>query len=124
MSRDDVVRNETKEFLESSLGKHDCVVDIVEVSDREYRITRKYGDTIKLYITGAYVFGVFEFDEVMQNSPDVNCIVLASKWLNYTGDAKDAAKDRSIGLFDISELFGALNRQHQFWNYEKPKKRN
>jgi hypothetical protein len=120
---DDIVRPETIAFIMERLKQHNCVSDFVRTSDREFEIKRTCGDVIHLYITAKYVFGFLDVNDVLQTNPDTNCIMLASSWLNYTSDAKDLAKESQVGLFDMGEFLGALNREHGFWNYKKPEKK-
>ena len=56
-----------------------------------------------------YTVSLSDVLEICHQYPDVNCIVVCSKWNSYTSEAKDYGLSNKIGIFDISEFFGALN---------------
>src|SRR3954469_25853504 len=102
--REDYFRKRDREFFEKMFGSHDCIESFRQVGEREYVLHRTRGDTIHVHITGKYTFGIVDFFEVCGSSSSVNCIVSASSYLSYTGDAKDEGLRREIGVFSVKEF--------------------
>jgi len=46
--------------------------------------------------------------DAIKRVPGVNCVITGGDWNGYTAEAKDYALQNKIGLFTISEFFGAL----------------
>ena len=116
MSHDRGVSRANREFVEKVLSGHDRVECFTGDGDRQFTVTRTRGDTLNVRLTGMYTFGIIDFFELRQAFPLVDCIVTASPYLSYTGDAKEEAVRAGIGLFTMKEFLGALNYE-RFWEY-------
>jgi hypothetical protein len=118
---EDKVSYGTKTFLENALKQHDAVESFSGINHREYHITRKRGDHIRLYLTGLYVFSENDLYDVCNNNSEVNCIVSGAPWNRISGCAVKEAKKRRVGLFKVGEFLGCLNWE-KFWEYTPKKK--
>ena len=114
---DDTVSHASVEFFEKVMSGHSKVRDFDKLGHREYAIHRTYDDTIRVWLTGKYIFGILDYHELHREERQVNCIVASSAWNKYTRDAKDIAVQDSVGLFTVKELLGALNLR-KFWKYQ------
>lgn len=74
-------------------------------------INRKklYPNIIKAYIADVYILTASDVNEILDNYPNVNCIVVISNWNQYTGMAKQEARNNGVGVFTITEFREALN---------------
>jgi hypothetical protein len=115
--RPDYVSKSNRQFLEKVLGEHTRVESFDSDGDRTYTVVRNQGDTLRIYLTGKYTFGILDYYELRANHPTVDCIVAASPYLSYTRDAKEAARGDCVGLFTMKEFLGALNYT-RVWEYE------
>src|SRR4051794_13497010 len=109
MSHDRGVSRANREFVEKILSGHDKVESFEGDGDRQYTVKRTRGDTLNVYLTGMYTFGVIDFYDLRASHPLVDCIVTASPYLSYTADAKEEAQRAGVGLFTMKEFLGALN---------------
>lgn len=97
----------------------------VEIIQRDIlKIKRKrFNSDIVLYVVDAYVLGEGATLEIIENNPEINCILVCSNWNQYTESAKKLAKEYKVGLFTLSELMGAIYYNgRKFIEYEPPKK--
>jgi hypothetical protein len=85
-------------------------------SPQIFIVKRHLGDELIIYLIDVYTLGMADFLWIRSAHPSVNCIVTASAWNSYTSDAKAAATEARIGLFDIRECMGALH-DIEFWKY-------
>ena len=117
--RDDGVSPKDRIFFEKMMKGHARVTELRPAGVQEFDVIRDYGDTIRVYLSGKYTFGVLDLLGLLERQPGVNCIVSASSYCGYTPDAKQEAQGRRIGLFDLKEFKGAMNYR-EFWNYTAP----
>ncbi|QEL13861.1 hypothetical protein PX52LOC_00719 [Limnoglobus roseus] len=106
-------------FFESAMNKHGAVTECVEVSSQFYRIERKKGGTLYVYLTGMYVVGSMDYYEIHRDYPLLTTIVLAGQWQNIAPDAKDEAAKRQVGVFKVKGFMGCLNRRDH-WKFDGP----
>jgi hypothetical protein len=59
--------------------------------------------------------------EVQEAFPGVDLIYVGGAWNSYTGEAKEYCLAAGIGLFNTTEMNGALYRD-DFWTYHKKDK--
>jgi len=77
----------------------DVVFDIVRVPPL---------GSVRAVLTDIYTIGLAQLLDAIKRVPGVNCVVTAGDWNGYTVEAKDHALQNEIGLFTVSEFFGAL----------------
>ncbi|MDO6658002.1 hypothetical protein [Anaerobacillus sp. 1_MG-2023] len=106
-------------FLEERLSAHNKVVNFTKTDEYFYKIQRCTGLVeINLLLVDCYTIGFAEYIYFKKEFPIANAIVTSSNWNRYTLDAKNAARQEEVGLFNIGEFLGALNFD-EFWNYVK-----
>jgi hypothetical protein len=101
------------------MNGHEKVAQLVDVGGGFFEITRKIGDTLRVFVCECYAFGVAEFSEVQDHCSNVSAIVVSSNWCGYTDDVKAHCATLKVGVFTISEFMGALNRD-DYWSYVVP----
>ncbi|HVE44893.1 MAG TPA: hypothetical protein VNC84_07165 [Gammaproteobacteria bacterium] len=117
--RDDLPDESEIIFFKKILSSHDKISRFSEIDPQQFNIERGQGlSSVMVYLSGFYIIGIADCMDIIEEYSDVNCIVTSSSWKSYTKDAKEYASSKRIGLFDISEFMGALNRD-DFWNYVK-----
>ena len=111
-------RSESIEFFKKAVSGHSHVDDVIVVNDQRYKVLRKSGRPIELYLTDLYTVGITDYLDIRSRNPEVNCIVTISAWNGYTRQAKEQAAGERVGLFLMKEFMPAL-RLARFWNYVK-----
>jgi len=110
-------------WLEEVLKNHLNVVDVVRHDDIVFEIQRKQGPSVTLLCLDEYTLGVAAAERVFREFPHVNLIYVGGKWNNYTADAKELCRQRSIGLYNADELNGALRKKDFTTYYQRDKNR-
>lgn len=105
------------------IRKHNLVVNVEEVdaSNGLFNIVQE-NRTLRIFICECYSFGVAEYEEVLDHFDNLDVIIINSTWCDYTSDVKEYCKESRVGVFNISEFFGAINLT-DFWNYIPPDER-
>ncbi len=104
-------------WLEEAIRSHKNVTRLSRHDDIIIEIERENGP-ITLICLDEYVLGEAGVRRVMQEFPRVNFISVGGNWNGYTPEAKELCLSNQIGLFNSSELAGAIFR-NDFWNYHK-----
>lgn len=100
------------------------VISMEKVDEQIYELKRIGKSTIKVYLTNIYTVSETDVYEILQEYPDLDCIVTMSAWNSYTSSAKEVCKDKKIGLFLFREFLGAIYYDgKKFLDYIPPKKR-
>ena len=104
-------RPESISFFENAIQDHDNVFSCKKLQDQVYIITRRNGDSLKVYITDLYTVGLADYYAIKGLIPNLDAIVTLSNWNGYTYQAKIEAKKHNIGIFVMREFYGALNNE-------------
>lgn len=105
-------------WLESVIGNHDNVTDTVRHDDIIIKVKRNSGPELTVICLDQYAFGVSAAERVFQEFPEVNFISVGGNWNGYTPEAKELCKIRNIGVYNSSELTGAIWKD-EFWTYHQ-----
>lgn len=105
-------------WLEMALRQHTNVTNYQRHDDIIMEFDRHKGCHITLICLDEYVLGEAGVLRVKHEFPAVNFISVGGNWNGYTKEAKDLCLLRNLGLFNSSELTGALFRD-DFWLYSK-----
>lgn len=105
-------------WLEDAVRSHKNVTSFSRNDDIIMKIEREKGCPITLICLDEYSLGEAGVRRVMQEYPHVNFISVGGNWNGYTPEAKELCLSNQMGLFNSSELAGALFRD-DFWNYHK-----
>lgn len=105
-------------WLESAIKSHDNVIRYSRHDDIIMKFDRKDGSSITLICLDEYTLGEAMVHRVLNEFPEVNFISVGGNWNGYTREAKQLCLSNSIGLFNSSELTGALWK-NEFWLYHQ-----
>ncbi|WP_138616675.1 hypothetical protein [Pseudoalteromonas sp. S2721] len=105
-------------WLESAIQSHGNVVRYSRRDDLIMEFDRKEGRSITLICLDEYALGESLVHRVMQEFPEVNFISVGGNWNGYTREAKQLCLSNNIGLFNSSEITGALWK-NDFWLYHQ-----
>jgi hypothetical protein len=97
-------------WLNGALKNHPNVLSVSRHDDIVFEIQRKSGPPITLLCLDEYTLGVSAAERVFEEFPKVNLIYVGGNWNKYTRDAKELCSSRAIGLYNASELNGALSK--------------
>lgn len=105
-------------WFENALKNHGNISRVIRRDDIIFEITRKHGVELTVICLDEYVLGVSAVLRVFNEFPDVNFISVGGNWNGYTREAKELCLGKRIGLYNSSELTGALWKD-DFWSYHK-----
>lgn len=105
-------------WLEDAVKNHDNVVSVSRHDDIILEVKRRRGCALVIICLDEYALGESGVRRVMQEFPAVNFISVGGNWNGYVHEAKELCLSRKIGLFNSSELSGALFKD-DFWAYHK-----
>ncbi|WJT09111.1 hypothetical protein [Vibrio harveyi] len=105
-------------WLESAIKSHGNVIRYSRRNDIIMEFDRKDGSSITLICLDEYALGESLVHRVLQEFPEVNFISVGGNWNGYTREAKELCLANNIGLFNSSELTGALWK-NDFWLYHQ-----
>lgn len=103
-------------FFETRMNQHGKVAALNSEGNGVYRLTRKNGGDLRIFICECYVFGVAEYAKTIGELGEVDAIIINSNWCGYSPEAKRECRDQKVGLFTIKEFMTALH-QDDFWTY-------
>lgn len=105
-------------WCERAVFTHSNIADFNRHDDIILEIVRKSGPPLTLACLDEYSFGLAAAQRILTEFPNVNFIYIGGNWNGYTLEAKEFCLSRQIGLYNSSELSGALWK-NEFWNYHK-----
>lgn len=103
------------------LKGHGNVLSVFRHDDIIFEIQRKSGPSITLICLDEYTLGIAGVERIFGEFPDVNLIYVGGNWNKDTPEAKELCLSRSVGLYNASELTGALWKD-DFATYSKRNK--
>ena len=101
-------RQEHRAYLEKRLLERPIVESVKFCDDFRMVIERDRKSSIYAYITNLYQIGVADVEEILAAAPETTCIVSTMDYNQYSGQAKEIARERGVGLFKSNELLGAV----------------
>ena len=105
-------------YLETCIKQHSNVSRFSRHADIIMKFDRKDGPQIVLICLNEYTLGEAAVQRVLREFPAVNYISVGGKWNGYTKQAKSLCLSNKIGLFNLSELTGAIWK-NDFWKYHE-----
>jgi hypothetical protein len=105
-------------WLENAVRSHNNVAKVSRHDDIIIEVRRVSGRPIVIMCLDEYTLGEAAVRRVMQEFPSVNFISVGGNWNGYSPEAKELCISHKIGLFNSSELSGALFKD-EFWTYHK-----
>lgn len=120
----EIPRPDSIDKLVEYLSSSNAVDSINRESTQVIYVERTNLPPIRIYLTNTYIVGLADVYEIMRQVDELDAIVTMSMWNSYTGEAEDACKKESIGLFTFNEILGAVyHRGKQFLDYIPPRER-
>lgn len=112
-----------REFFVSGLRSSPVVSYVEEVDFFNYLVQRPGKSELRIYLTNKYILSVTDAMEILDESPDTNCIVSTMDYNQYTPEAKRYCLSLGVGLFRTVELLGAIYQDGQrFLEYVRPQR--
>lgn len=105
-------------FVNRLLTNHPNVERFERTNDIQFDIITKQGRALRLVCVDEYTCGLARVFEILEDFPGTNIVYVGGAWNGYTRQAKDYCLDMQIGLFNSTEITGALYRD-DYWNYSK-----
>jgi hypothetical protein len=105
-------------WIEKALRNHPNVVSVARLHDIQFDISRNLGDELLLVCLNEYTCGLARVYDALDQFSGTNIIYVGGNWNNYTQEAKDFCLLSNLGLYNSSEINGALQRG-DFWNYHR-----
>ena len=103
-------------FVERILHSHSNVERFERANDIQFNIQRVSGGHLQLVCLDEYTCGVARVMEVLEAFNGTDVIYIGGNWNGYTAAAKEYCLEARVGLFNSSEINGAL-RKHEFWKF-------
>lgn len=108
-------------WISKALSNHPNVESVERTNDIQFDILRSRGDPLRLVCLDEYTCGLSRVYEVLEDFPGTNIVYVGGNWNSYTQEAKDFCLSSKLGLYNSSEINGALHRS-EFWTYHKKDK--
>ncbi|WP_386683049.1 hypothetical protein [Loktanella sp. R86503] len=105
-------------FLLQILDSHKSVESVERKKDIQFDIATSLGDKLRVVCINEYTCGLAKVLEVLETFPGTNIIYVGGAWNGYTMEAKEYCIESGIGLFNSTEISGALFRE-DYWRYHK-----
>jgi hypothetical protein len=103
-------------FISRLLASHTAIASVERSNDIQFDILTRRGDQVRLVCVNEYTCGLARVLEIMETFPDTNIIYVGGAWNGYTIQAKDYCIAARMGLFNSSDINGALYRE-DYWRY-------
>lgn len=103
-------------WLGAALQTHENVSRVTRHDDIIFDIERKAGPALTVVCLDEYALGESAVQRIFQEFPTVNFISVGGNWNGYTPEAKDLCLSRHVGLYNSSEITGAIWKD-EFWSY-------
>jgi hypothetical protein len=94
----------------ASVARHDDIVFELE--------RRAQKDRLRLICCDEYSLGMLVVQRALDEFSPLHIIYTGGSWSGYTPEAKEYCLDAKIGLFNSTELNGAL-RQADYWSFHR-----
>lgn len=96
-------------FLERVLNNHMCVRHFRRTKDTLFIIHRNRElPLVRALLVNVYTLGLADIFRANDEYPEFDCMVNSADWNHYTNEAKLFGMKNQLGIFTISEFFGAL----------------
>lgn len=97
-----------QDYLLTRLGSSPIVSRVQALSRFRYVVQRPGKAELDLYLTNKYILSVADVIEILDEAPEINCIVSTMDYNQYSPEAKSHCIDHGVGLFRVVELLGAV----------------
>jgi hypothetical protein len=104
------------QFLSRILTHHSHVEDFARENDIQFNLTTTRGLYLRLICVNEYTCGLLKVLQVQGDFPRTNIVYVGGAWNSYTMQAKEHCIHAEIGLFNATEINGALFHD-DYWLY-------
>jgi hypothetical protein len=103
-------------WLEGILDGHPNVKSLSRRDDIVFDLQRRSARAVSILCLDEYVFGLAAAQRALREFQGVGVIFVGGTWNKYTIEAKQYCLDARIGLYNASEINGALWKD-EYWDY-------
>ena len=108
-------------WLKSLLETHKNVYSVTRQHDILFDVVRIDESRLKVLCLDEYALGEAGVHRALQEFPEVHIISVGGNWNGYTPEAKELCLSYKIGLYNSTELSGALWK-NDYWAFSKKDK--
>ncbi|GKY87560.1 hypothetical protein STA1M1_14290 [Sinisalibacter aestuarii] len=105
-------------FISKLLHAHRNVEQVTRTNDIQFDLMTSRGVDLRLICVNEYTCGLAKVLEVLEDFPGTNIIYVGGAWNGYTMQAKEYCIEAQLGLFNASEINGALCHD-DYWLYSR-----
>lgn len=105
-------------FVSQLLDAHRSVGPVVRTNDIQFDFMTSRGVDVQLVCVNEYTCGLAKVLEVLGEFPGTHIIYVGGAWNGYTTQAKEYCVEAELGLFNASEINGALYCD-DYWRYHR-----
>ena len=105
-------------WLERALILHGNVLFSNRDQDIIFHVKRERGPDLQIACLDEYACGIGRVYEALAAFPGTNFIYVGGNWNGYTTEAKNYCLENRIGLYNSSEITGAIHRDDH-WSYHR-----
>ena len=105
-------------WLEKLLKSHKNISSVTRSNDIQFDVERLCGKECQVICINEYTCGIGHVLDVLDVFPDADIIYVGGNWNSYTREAKEYCLEARLGLYNSSEINGALHR-YDFWTYHR-----
>lgn len=105
-------------WLVNAIENHGNVSYAERHDDIVVEVDRNDGSHITVLCLDEYAMGEAAVHRAFKEFPKANFISVGGNWNGYTPEAKELCSSRNIGLYNSSELTGALWK-NEYWRYSQ-----
>ena len=95
-------------FISRLLSVHTSVAEVVRTNDIQFDLMTSRGVGVRLICVNEYTCGLVKVLEVLEDFLGTHMIYVGGVWNGYTMAAKEYCIEAKLGLFNASEINGAL----------------
>ncbi len=103
-------------FVSQLLTRHGNVERFTRTNDIQFDLVTRRGSELRLICVNEYTCGFLRVLEVQEDFPELNIVYVGGSWNGYTMQAKEYCIKAQLGLFNATEINGALYRD-DYWLY-------
>lgn len=105
-------------WLNRVLSNHANVSTVTRTNDIQFDLERLRGGNVRLVCLDEYTCGLGRIYEALETFSGTNIIYVGGEWNSYTCEAKQFCLASGLGLYNSTEINGALHR-NEHWTYHR-----
>jgi hypothetical protein len=106
-------------WLDKVLRAHDNIKSVTRHNDIVFELERRSpGDHLRLICCDEYALGMLVVQRALTEFAPLHIISSGGSWTGYTPEAKEHCINAKIGLYNSTEINGAL-RKVDYWDFHR-----